>query len=479
MKSRSGKKKANNSIVHMIYAVSALFFVMIGYLVWFIGFQAENVIGNSYNARMDVFNERFVRGKLLSRDGVVLAETKTGEDGTETRSYPYASLFAHSIGYTGKGKTGIEALANFYLMKSHDNPAEQVANELMDVKNVGDNVVVSLDYALQSVASEALGDRRGAVVALDPKTGQVLCMVSKPSFDPNTIAADWDKLTASDNKSGQLVNRATQGLYPPGSTFKIITLLEYLRENGDVSDFSYNCTGEYVDPENPDYVIHCYGNEAHGQQTLQQAFANSCNAAFAELGTRLDKDKLAELADKLYFNEALPVDLAASKSRFSLNASSDLWTVLQSSIGQGATLMSPMHSALLSAAIANGGVLQKPVFLDHAESASGGTFKRFHSAGSVQLMSAEEAAFLKTYMRSVVTDGTASALRTDAYAACGKTGSAEYTEDGKKKTYAWFTGFAPQDDPKLAVCVLVEDGKTGGSTAAPIARAVFDNWLGR
>lgn len=479
MKSRSGKKKSNSGILKVIYAVSAVFFLMIVYLVWFIGFQAEDVIGNSYNARMDVFNDRYVRGKILSADGQVLAETQKAADGTETRVYPYGSLFAHAVGYSTKGKTGLEALANFYLVKSHDNPAEQIVNELMDVKNTGDNVVSTLDYALQKTASDALGDRTGAVIAMDPKTGKVLCMVSKPGFDPNKLAAEWDSLTSSDNKSGQLVNRATQGLYPPGSTFKILTLLEYLRENGDVSGFSYNCTGEYADPENPDYVIHCYNNEAHGQQTLGQAFANSCNSAFAWLGTQLDKEKLAQLASSMYFNEDLPIQIASSKSRYSLTASSDLWTVLQSAIGQGDTLMSPLHNLLISSAIANGGVLVKPQLLDHTENTAGDTVKTFQSEGKDTLMSADEAAFLKTYMRSVVTDGTASALRTDAYAACGKTGSAEYTEGGKKKTHAWFTGFAPEDDPQIAVCVLVEDGKTGGSTAAPIAKAVFDAWLSR
>lgn len=480
MKSRSGKKRSNNGILKVIYGVSLLFFVMIGYLIYFIGFQAEDLMGNSYNARMDVFSDRFVRGSILSSDGVVLAQTQVAEDGTETRVYPYGDMFAHVVGYSTRGKTGLEALANFYLLKSHVNLAEQVANELMDVKNIGDNAVTTLDFQLQQLAYEALGDKSGAVIAMDPKTGKVLCMVSKPGFDPNTLAEEWDSLTSSENKSGQLVNRATQGLYPPGSTFKMITVLEYLHEhNGDVSDFSYTCTGEYVDPEDPSYVIHCYGNEAHGTQTLEEAFANSCNAAFAQLGLSLDRTRLGTLAEGLLFNESLPISIASSASRFSVTEETDTWTMMQSSIGQGEILMSPLHNLLLASAVANDGVLAEPLLLERLESAEGETVRSFQLKDTVQLMSESDAQFLKGYMRKVVEQGTASALRTDAYAACGKTGSAEYTENGEKKTHAWFTGFAPMEDPEIAVCVLVEDGRTGGSTAAPIARQIFDYWLSR
>ena len=363
-------------------------------------------------------------------------------------------------------------------MKSNQNPLFQVYNELTETKSQGDNVVSTLNLGLQQVAAKALGDRNGAVIAMEPSTGRILAMVSNPTYDPNTVVEDWSALTAESNTGGNLVNRATQGLYPPGSTFKIVMALEYMREHpGDWQNFQFDCDGEYVDPENEKYVVHCFDGEVHGTETLETAFANSCNSAFAKIGTEINKTKLRELAEALMFNQDLPIAISSSKSRFNVDSSSDTWTMMQSAIGQGTTMMSPLHNLLITAAIANGGVLKEPVMLDRVESVDGKTIQTFGDGAEQKLMSAEEASTIGGFMRKVVTVGTASKLRTDAYAAAGKTGSAEYTEGGKTKTDAWFTGFAPYDHPEIAVCVVVEDGETGGRTAAPIARAVFDYWL--
>ena len=305
-------------------------------------------------------------------------------------------------------------------------------------------------------------------------------MVSKPGYDPNSLLSDWDSLTSDSNTSGNLLNRAAQGLYPPGSTFKILVALEYMREHPtDYQDFRFDCQGYYQDPDNPELIVHCYDNEEHGTVDLETAFADSCNGAFAKLGTEIDAGKLRELAESLYFNEDLPVSITSSRSRFKVTENADTWTMMQTAIGQGETMMSPLHNLLITSAIANGGVLQEPTLLERIESADGKLVKSFGEGETKQLMSNEEAAVLASFMRKVVTDGTASKLQTDDYAAAGKTGSAEYSDSGSIKTYAWFTGFAPLESPQLAVCVLVEDGETGGRTAAPIARAAFDYWLNR
>ncbi len=473
------KQKSNKGILHIIYFFSVLFFLMLGYMVYFIGWQAPDLMGNPYNARMDVFNNRFVRGSILSADGQILAETQVNEDGSEKRVYPYSSLFAHVVGYSTKGKTGLESAANFYLMESNMNPVQQVVNEITEVKSLGDNVVTTLDTGLQQVAAEALGNKAGAVVCMDPATGRILAMVSNPGFDPNSLAEDWDSLVSSENKSGNLVNRGTQGLYPPGSTFKIIMALEYIKEHPeDYGNFSYICDGVFTDPDNAEAAVHCYGGEVHGEVSLRTAFAESCNAAFAKIGTEINKESLRNLADNLYFNQDLPISISSSRSRFKVNAESDTWTMMQSAIGQGETQMTPLHNLLITAAIANGGVVHEPILLSRVESADGNIVKEFKNGDEKRLMSENEAQILKEYMRTVVEEGTASKLRTDAYQAAGKTGSAEYVEDGETKTHAWFTGFAPLEDPKIAITVLVEDGETGGRTAAPIARSVLDYWLG-
>ncbi|HJC48385.1 MAG TPA: penicillin-binding protein 2 [Candidatus Lachnoclostridium pullistercoris] len=473
MKKNVPNPKANKNILRLAYAVAGVFVCMVLYLGYFLQFESDSVINNAYNPRVDLLAERVVRGEIRSADGQVLARTVTDADGTERREYPFGQLYAHAVGYTGNGKTGIESLTNFYLLTSHVNLAEQVINQFSGIKNLGDDVVTTLDSTLQQTAWELLGDRRGAVAVMEPDTGKILAMVSKPDYDPNTIAADWETLTADEGGEARLLNRVTQGLYPPGSTFKILTLLEYLREHPqDYDQFHFDCDGVY---EQGDYTIRCYHGEAHGSQNLAQAFANSCNGAFAQIGMSLDKEKFRSLAEELLYNQELPLSLPYSESSFSLTKDADDWETLQTAIGQGKTQTTPMHTLMITSAIANGGTLMKPYLVDRLENAGGQEVKKFLPSSWGELMTAEEAGRLAEFMRQVVTEGTGSALRTDAYTAAGKTGSAEF-ETGKE-THAWFTGFAPAEDPEIAVVVLVEEGGSGGKAAAPIARGIFDAYF--
>lgn len=468
--------KANSCILGITYLMVALFLGLAVYMGYFLQVRSEDVINNSYNARLDRFSDRIVRGKIMAGDGTVLAETQVDADGNETRVYYYGSVFDHAVGYSAKGKTGIEALANFYLLTSHVNLLEQVGNELSGRKNPGDNVYTTLDAELQQAAYAALGDRKGVVIAMEPDTGKVLAMVSKPGYDPNTLLQDWDWLTDGGNGEGQLLNRATQGLYPPGSTFKIVTALEYMREHpGGYRDYQFDCSGVYV---NGDYRIKCYHGTAHGHQDFTRSFANSCNGAFSSLGLGLNLGAFRDTAKSLLFNSPLPVTgLPYKQSSFQMGPGADTWEILQTSIGQGTTQVTPMHNAMITAAIANGGTLMKPYFLNSVETAGGEEIKKFMPASYGSLMTAGEAEGLTELMRTVVTEGTGSAVRTDAYTVAAKTGSAEF-ETGKE-THAWFTGFAPVENPKLVVTVLVEEGGSGGKAAAPIARQLFDIYMAR
>ena len=468
--------KANSCILGITYLMVALFLGLAVYMGYFLQVRSEDVINNSYNARLDSFSDRIVRGKIMAGDGTVLAETQVDADGNETRGYYYGSVFDHAVGYSAKGKTGIEALANFYLLTSHVNLLEQVGNELSGRKNPGDNVYTTLDAELQQAAYAALGDRKGVVIAMEPDTGKVLAMVSKPGYDPNTLLQDWDWLTDGGNGEGQLLNRATQGLYPPGSTFKIVTALEYMREHPvGYRDYQFDCSGVYV---NGDYRIKCYHGTAHGHQDFTRSFANSCNGAFSSLGLGLNLGAFRDTAKSLLFNSPLPITgLPYKQSSFQMGPGADTWEILQTSIGQGTTQVTPMHNAMITAAIANGGTLMKPYFLNSVETAGGEEIKKFMPASYGSLMTAGEAEGLAELMHAVVTEGTGSAVRTDAYTVAAKTGSAEF-ETGKE-THAWFTGFAPVENPKLVVTVLVEEGGSGGKAAAPIARQLFDIYMAR
>ena len=433
------------------YLFIGLFALMTGYFIYFDAVLSPDVINNPYNARLDAFAERNIRGNILASDGTVLAETKAASDGTETREYPYANLFAHVVGYSTRGNTGIEQLANYYLLTSSISPTM-------------DKIV-------------ALGKNRGAVVVLEAQTGRVLAMVSKPDYDPGTINEKWDTLTAEDSpESGSvLYNRATQGLYAPGSTFKIVTLLEYMRENPDsYADFSFNCKGKVTEGN---YTISCYNKKAHGAEDLTKAFAKSCNSAFATIGLSLDESAFKSTCEELLFNTELPSPLTYSKSSFSLKTDATPAEQMMTAIGQGETLVSPLHMALIAGTIANDGVLMKPYLLEEVRSAKGATVKTFDTEEYGSLMTADEAAALTEYMKAVVESGTGSKLKDLGFETAGKTGTAEYTSD-KSKSHAWFVGFSDTGDRDIAVCVLVEERGSGSEYAVPIARQIFQEWYG-
>ena len=216
---------------------------MIAWLVYFQIFRSESVISDSHNPRLNIYEERVIRGDILSGDGVVLSTSNLNEDGSQTREYPYGRMFAHAVGYVNNGKGGIESSSNFQLLRSHSFFLTQLVNDLTDQKSQGDSVVTTLNYEVQEAAYEALGNDDGAVVVLEADTGKVLAMVSKPDYDPNTLAEDWETIV-NDDSSSVLLNRASSGLYPPGSTFKIFTALEYIHENPDYESYRFDCEGE-------------------------------------------------------------------------------------------------------------------------------------------------------------------------------------------------------------------------------------------
>ena len=472
MRQRKKKNSKNTELSVITYGFLALFIAMSVYFAYFITFGAEDFINNSYNARVSQFSEDVIRGDVLSSDGQVLATTKVASDGSEIREYPYGRVFAHAVGYNTNGKSGVELDGNFEMLRSHSFFLTRLINDFKDEKDQGDSVVTTLDADLQQTAYNAFGDYRGAVVAIEPKTGRILCLMSKPDYDPGSIEANWEALN-SDSDSSVLLNRGIQGLYPPGSTFKILTALSYLNEGGSRED-SFDCAGEYT--ENG-YTIHCYGNTAHGHEDLDTAFAKSCNVAFSQAGLSLDITKYRNLAENMLFNKDIPTKLSnVKRSSFDLKKGDDPVLVMQTAIGQGDTLVTPIHMAMIASAIANGGVVMEPYIMDKVVNDNGDLVRAYFGSTYGSVMSSEDAKTLRSMMRGVVTDGTGSALISDAYKAYGKTGSAEYTSD-KNATHSWFVGFAKTDEKEIAVAVIMEGAGSGSSHAVPVARAMFDNFF--
>lgn len=465
-------KRLNQEMAVISYLFMILFLVMAGYILYFVVKESDNVLNNPYNKRQELLAKRVTKGSVLSDTGEELAYTETDEEGKETRVYPYNGLFAHVVGRTSQGKTGIESAEAYTMLTTGINPFFGVVNELRGLKNPGNNVVTTLNVELSQIASNALGNYKGAVVVMDPETGKILTMVSKPTYNPNGLTeSTWEKLTADKGEKSALYNRATQGLYPPGSTFKLYTVLEYMRENKKYNKFQYTCTGSVGSGEDR---IQCYGGEVHGNVDLTTAFSDSCNTAFCEIGGQLQVTKWRDLCEDLYYNKEIPLTRMEQKiSRFAVNGSTAMGDVMQASIGQGDTLVTPLQNALLVSAAVNKGTLMKPYIIDRVEDFAGNVLESREATVLSEPLTQKEAKALKKFMRATVTEGTATALNSSSYKAGGKTGSAEF-QNGSTDSHAWFVGYAEKGGKKLVVSIIVEKAGTGSAYAVPIAKKIFD-----
>lgn len=471
---QTNKKPKNREIVFVTYFFVIVFLAMIINLVKFMIVDSEEAINNSFNPRQEILASRNTRGKIISADGNILAETVLDEKKKEKRVYPYENMFSHVVGFSTNGKMGIELLANFQLLSSDTSITAKVQNDISDSKNPGNNAIVTLDTKLQEAAYKALGVYKGSIIAMEPKTGKILAMVSKPDFNPNEIDTLWEDLVEND-KSTVLLNRATQGLYPPGSTFKIITALEYIRENPTTfSEYHYNCNGRFKNGED---VINCYHGSKHGSEDFMKSFAKSCNSSFANIASTLDKEQFGETLNGLLFNTELPVKFNYKMSKAVVDANTSMSDVLQVAIGQGKTQITPLHLAMITSCVANQGVMMKPYFVDRIENSSGTTVKQYGKKEYGNIMSKEESAVLTEMMTEVVKTGTGTKLSGLSYLAAGKTGSAEYN-GVKEDSHAWFTGFAPAKEPEIVVTIIIEGAGSGGDYAVPIAKRMFDAYFG-
>ncbi|MDE6530714.1 MAG: FtsW/RodA/SpoVE family cell cycle protein [Lachnospiraceae bacterium] len=467
------KRKRGIFLLGTIYIV--LFLLMCGNLVYFTIAEREEVINFSYNhKRQELLAEENCRGTIYAADGTVLAETLELEDGTQQRSYPYGDLYAHVIGYVPNGGAGVEQAANMMLLNSSITLPELLANQWEGRKNPGDSVYTSLDPELQQIAYDSLGIYHGAVIVTEAKTGRILAMVSKPDYDPNEIEIIWEDLI-SDEESSVLVNRVTQGLYPPGSTFKIFTALEYMRQNPDAyTQYHFVCNGYFRYGEE---TINCFHRTLHGDVDFMSSFARSCNSSFANIGVGLDRGRFADTLLSLLFNSKLPVNMVYNPSHISMRDDMSDGEIMQTAIGQSETLITPLHLNMVTQAIANHGVMMTPYVIDHVSSADGNIVRQYEPVAIGSVMTEEETDYLTRMMIEVVEHGTATKLSGYGFTAAGKTGSAEYLDNKDGRSHAWFTGFAPAEDPEIVVTVILEAAGTGGDYSAPIARRIFSRYF--
>ena len=467
-------KNKNKEIIVITWLFVLLFLGMAGYITHYSVTHRQELINNSYNGRQQMLIAQNRRGRILDADGNVLAQTIEDEEGNEKREYPYQNLFAHVVGYASNGRMGVEAQTNYYLINSNAPLSQKAVLDVNGEKYPGDDVYTTLNVDLQQVASSAMGIYQGAIIVTEPATGKVLAMVSKPDFNPEQIADIWDELI-QDEESSNLLNRVTQGLYPPGSTFKIVTALEYIKENpSSYQNYSYNCTGSIKRGEDR---IQCYHGTVHGAVGFEKSFAKSCNTSFANIGLSLNRKSFGRTLEQLLFNQKLPVDFNYSISRIDVSEETSDSDIMQVSIGQGATSITPLQLNMITCAIANDGILMNPYIVDYVQNSAGNQVKTFSPSSYGKIMEQDEAAILKEFMMDVVEEGTATRLKGLSYTAAGKTGSAEYGTI-KGESHAWFTGFAPAENPEICVTIIIEGAGAGGDYAVPIAKRIFDAHFG-
>jgi len=448
------------------YIYLSLFALICLYLLYFSLFESRLIASNSYNRRLRESEGNIIRGSILDKNGEILAKSEKYKAGVK-RTYVYPRYFSHVIGYSSAkyGSSGLEALYNKELMSASDT-MEDLRSKINDYYIKGNNINLTLDRSLQVYASELLRGKKGAVVVLKPDTGEILALVSKPDFDPSGIQNNWESLI--NDKKSPLLNRVSEGLYPPGSIFKLAVASSILKNN--LQDIEVECTGEV----NADgYIIKDSDGKAHGSITLSEALKHSCNSYFIKQGLKLGNSNLYNEASRFRLNKKIQTDIRVSESVFP--SKSDNRSIAQQSIGQGEVLMTPLHAAMMAAAIANDGVMMQPYVVSSISGSENKIIKEFRPKQIGRIMDKNTAEAIKDMMVEVVESGTGTRAKVSKVAVAGKTGTAEVS--GNQKSHAWFVGFAPADSPKAAIAVLIENGGGGGSAAAPIASKILKKAL--
>ena len=448
--------RRNMRLVGMLVVVA-----FVGLSAWFaltVFEQGGIWASNSYNTRLNATGAQ--RGDVIDRDGVVLATSQDGqrvylEDAAVRRS------LAATVGDTaGMSGTGVEGFYSAQLLDISNSLLERLSALFNGAKRTGKSVELTIDAQLTAYISSIFPKGyRGAVCVLNYKTGEVLSMVSLPDYDPYQAGQEGVEDTA-------YLNRCLQGLYTPGSVFKIVTLASALESDPNVLGQTFICSGSW---EYEGGSIVCAGRTAHGTIDLETAFKKSCNVTFGKLAYQLGLERLRSTAEKLGFNENFKLgDFAVYNSKFpteTKNMSELVWA----GIGQGTVLVTPMHMAMITSAVANEGVMMKPWLVKRITANTGAVEQIGAATGYRQVMSAQTANTIAKYMYAAVESGTAGRAAIDGVIVCGKTGSAEISDDKSVETNSWYTGFIKDDRYPFAIAVVIEQGGAGSRLASELA----------
>ena len=504
-------------------------------LAGIMGFTPEEIMAQMKLGKRDLYSNRILVKSDVSWAELSLAETHRYEipglviQAEPKRDYVYPGLASHVLGYLGEisknelnqdgfsgtfvgeyiGKSGIEKAAETYLRGRKGGrhiEVDAAGREMTTLTQVdalpGDNVYLSLDMELQRAIEKELQDKVGAVVAMDPVTGEILGMASSPGFDQNIFVQGittetWK--TIRDNKFNPLQNRAIQGQYPPGSIYKIVTALAALSEGVITPNTLLDCHGSY---KLGNRVYHCWKTWGHGRLDLRKAIIGSCDIFFYQVGQRLGVDVIARYAKEFGFSEKTGIVLEPERegltptSAWKLRRFGIPWQkgeTLSTAIGQSFNLVTPLQAAVLISTVANGGNVPVPSLIRRIETAQGRLVSSFEpKIRKITSITATHMEFMQKVLEEVVRDpsGTGKKASVENLSVGGKTGTVQIValKDPKRRQktedvpyefrdHAWFVCFAPVENPRIALSILVEHGGHAGVVAAPMAKHILEAWL--
>lgn len=472
----------NRQIVKLFAFIVVLFGVLVGFTSWWSVFDAEALKEKDANKRPLLEAQQIPRGRILAADGTLIAKSVPKGKGASkryVRRYPEGSLFGHPIGYSfvRLGDTEFEQFHNDELI-GEGSEFSSIVDELLGERQEGNDIVTSIDAEAQRLALAELQEAGfGAVVAIEPSTGAVKVMASNAPFDPNRVPFEFSKLSTNEIET-PLLNRATQGLYPPGSTFKVVTAAAGLDSGAITPESTINAPGTLEVEGTP---LQNDFNEDFGAIGLDTALTNSVNTWFGQLGQQLGNDTLFQYMERFGFNATPAIDLPEDEVYESgvydegelLNAN-DPVDLARLAIGQERLLATPLQMAQVAAAVANGGKLMKPQIWKRVIDPDGRVTETMDPSVYSEPISEETAAELTAAMEGVVSEGTGTNAAIPGVSVAGKTGTAETPGNkacggGVDENQAWFIGFAPADDPQIAIAASVEcTEQFGNDVAAPI-----------
>jgi penicillin-binding protein A len=471
----------NDKIRNLFALVVLLFAVLVFATSWWTVDElgATGLRDNTHNRRQLLEQMQHPRGLITAADGTVLASNKrsgSGETKRYYRTYPQGGLFAHAVGYyfVSKGSAGLEKEYDDQLA-GRQNEFASTVDELLGHRQEGEDVRTTLDPQGQKTAIQGLAGRRGAVIAMEPSTGRVRVMVSEPGYDPNRITAKGGIGAAAST-----LNRTTQARYPPGSTFKVVTA------SAAIDSGRYN-PNSVISGKSPKIIsgvpLSNFGGENFGAISLTDALTHSVNTVFGEIGEKLGRTTLYKYMLRFGFQRKPPMDYPKDEmiasGAFPAKACGSGIDYGRVAIGQECHLFAtPLQMAEVAATVANKGVRMKPRLVERVVAKDGRVKQHFRPQKAADVMSAKSAAEVGQMMQHVVEEGTGTAARLQGISVAGKTGTAEIP--GTSENQVWFIGYAPADNPRMAVAVTIERTQgEGGTVAAPVARQVLQTLLGK